>query len=309
MKRDFLTLWDVTEDEIWALLERARALKKGFQEGADIRPLRGKILGLLFLKPSTRTRVSFEAGMYRLGGQCIFMTSKETQLARKEPLSDTARTLSRYIDALVVRTYGHQEVEELAKYASIPIINGLTDMYHPCQVLSDLLTIWEKKGSFDFPIAWVGDGNNMAHSWIVAAARMGLHLKVATPEGYEPHVSVLDRAKLEGKGRIELSHNPVEAVRGAEVINTDVWASMGQETEQEERRKAFAEFQVNADLLSYAPDSVIVMHCLPAHRGEEITHEVLEKFAEVIFHQAENRMWAQMALLEWLLVGDLPVVT
>lgn len=304
MKRHFLTLWDLTEEEIWAIIERAQALKKACKEGAPVQSLKGKVLGLLFLKPSTRTRVSFEAGMYRLGGQCIFMTSKETQLARNEPLSDTARVLSRYIDALVVRTYGHDEVEELARFSTIPVINGLTDLHHPCQVLSDLMTVWEKKGSFNFPIAWVGDGNNVAHSWIVAAARMGLTLKVATPRGYEPKKAIVERALSEGKGRIELLYDPVEAVRGAVVINTDVWASMGQEGEAEERRKIFRAYQVNDDLLKYAAPDAMVMHCLPAHRGEEITDDVMERFADVIFDQAENRMFAQMALLEWLLMGS-----
>ncbi len=302
MKRDFLTLWDVTEDEIWELIERAQLLKKASSEGALVQTLKGKILGMLFMKPSTRTRVSFEAGMYRLGGQCIFMTSKETQLSRNEPLSDTARTLSRYLDGLVVRTYAHKEIEELASYASIPVINGLTDTYHPCQVLSDLLTIWERKESFDFPIAWVGDGNNMAHSWIVAASRMGLNLRVATPKGYEPDPGILERARKSGRGKIELFNNPVDAVKGACVINTDVWASMGQESEKEARRKVFRGFQVNRELLSHADKEAIVLHCLPAHRGEEITDDVIEAFSDVIFEQAGNRMYAQMALLEWLLI-------
>ncbi|SFN08697.1 ornithine carbamoyltransferase [Thermodesulforhabdus norvegica] len=304
MKRHFLTLWDVTEEEIWALIERAQVLKKACREGSPIQTLRGKVLGLLFLKPSTRTRVSFEAGMYRLGGQCIFMTSRETQLARKEPLSDTARVLSRYIDALVVRTYGHHEVEELARYSTIPVINGLTDLYHPCQVLSDIMTVWEKKGSFDFPIAWVGDGNNVAHSWIVASARLGLTLRVATPKGYEPDKSIVERALREGKGRIELLNDPVKAVEGAQVVNTDVWASMGQEDEAEARREVFRPYQVNEGLLKHAHPEAIVMHCLPAHRGEEITDEVMERYGSVIFDQAENRMFAQMALLEWLLIGS-----
>ncbi len=302
MKRDFLTLWDVTEDEIWELIERAQLLKKASSEGALVQTLKGKILGMLFMKPSTRTRVSFEAGMYKLGGQCIFMTSKETQLSRNEPLSDTARTLSRYLDGLVVRTYAHEEIEELASYASIPVINGLTDTYHPCQVLSDLLTIWERKESFDFPIAWVGDGNNMAHSWIVAASRMGLNLRIATPKGYEPDASILERARKDGRGKIEVFNNPVEAVKDAHVVNTDVWASMGQESEKEERKQAFKDFQVNHELLSHANKEVIVLHCLPAHRGEEITDDVIEAFSDVIFEQAENRMYAQMALLEWLLI-------
>lgn len=302
MKRDLLTLWDLTEEEIWALIERAQLLKKTCKDGTTMQTLKGKILGLLFLKPSTRTRVSFEAGMYRLGGQCIFMTSKETQLARKEPLSDTARVLSRYIDALVVRTYGQSEIEELAKYATIPVINGLTDMCHPCQVLSDLLTVWEKRRAFDFPIAWVGDGNNVAHSWIAAAAKLGFTLRIATPPGYEPNAFVIERARREGKGQIEIMHDAVKAVQGTQVINTDVWTSMGKEAEQEERRKNFYPYQVNMKLIARAHPEVIVLHCLPAHRGEEVTDEIMERYADVIFDQAENRMFAQMALLEWLII-------
>lgn len=306
MIKHFLTIWDITEEEIWALIERAQTLKKALREGTLVKTLQGKVLGLLFMKPSTRTRVSFEAGMYYLGGNCIFMTSKETQLSRKEPLSDTARVLSRYIDALVVRTYAHREVEELAGYASIPVINGLTDLHHPCQVLGDLLTIWEKKGSFNFPIAWVGDGNNVCHSWIEAAARLGLTLRVATPEGFEPDPEIMRKVQdQEGKthGSIRLLRDPVEAVRDAQVVNTDVWTSMGQEEEETRRREVFIPYQINDRLLSNAHPEAIVFHCLPAHRGEEITDDVIEGPRSVVFDQAENRMFVQMALLEWLILG------
>lgn len=305
MIRHFLTVWDLSEEEIWVLIERAQALKKALREGTLVKTLQGKVLGLLFMKPSTRTRVSFEAGMYYLGGNCIFMTSKETQLSRQEPLSDTARVLSRYIDALVVRTYAHQEVEELARYASIPIINGLTDLHHPCQVLGDLLTVWEKKGSFNFPIAWVGDGNNVCHSWIEAAVRLGLNLRVATPEGFEPKREIMEKVfkgSKEKHGRVELIRDPVEAVRGAQVINTDVWTSMGQEAEESKRKQVFFPYQVNRELLSHAHPDAIVLHCLPAHRGEEITDDVIEGPQSVVFDQAENRMFVQMALLEWLMI-------
>lgn len=305
MTRHFLTLWDLSEEEIWALMERAQALKQALHGGSIVRTLQGKVLGLLFMKPSTRTRVSFEAGMYYLGGNCIFMTSKETQLSRKEPLSDTARVLSRYIDALVVRTYAHEEVEELARYSSIPVINGLTDLHHPCQVLGDLLTVWEKKGSFNFPIAWVGDGNNVCHSWIEAALRLGLTLRVATPEGFEPHPSIVRKIKShggKGHGSVEIVRDPVEAVKDAQVVNTDVWTSMGQEAEEDRRRQVFAHYQVNRQLLSHAYPEAIVLHCLPAHRGEEITDDVIEGSQSVVFDQAENRMFVQMALLEWLIL-------
>ncbi|MCX7822092.1 MAG: ornithine carbamoyltransferase [Syntrophobacterales bacterium] len=309
MARHFLTVWDLTEEEIWAIIERAQMLKKALREGTLVKTLHGKVLGLLFMKPSTRTRVSFEAGMYYLGGNCIFMTSKETQLSRQEPLSDTARVLSRYIDALVVRTYSHQEVEELARYSSIPVINGLTDLHHPCQVLGDLLTVWERKGSFNFPIAWVGDGNNVCHSWIEAAARLGLTLRIAAPEGFEPNPNIIAKARSEkegGHGSIELFRDPLEAVRDVQVINTDVWTSMGQEGEEAKRKEVFRPYQVNERLLSYAHPSAIVLHCLPAHRGEEITDDVIEGPQSAVFDQAENRMFVQMALLEWLIISGLP---
>jgi len=304
MTRHFLTIWDLTEEEIWAIIERAQILKKALREGTLVKTLQGKVLGLLFMKPSTRTRVSFEAGMYYLGGNCVFMTSKETQLSRKEPLSDMARVLSRYIDALVVRTYAHEEVEELARYSSIPVINGLTDLHHPCQVLADLLTVWEKKGSFNIPIAWVGDGNNVCHSWIEAALRLGFTLRIATPEGFEPKPEIMAKAKsaTKSQGVVELYRDPVEAVKDAQVINTDVWTSMGQEAEEAKRREIFAPYQVNRQLLAHAHPEAIVLHCLPAHRGEEITDDVIEGPQSVVFDQAENRMFVQMALLEWLII-------
>jgi len=302
MKRDLLTILDLTAAEIVALLARAQEMKKLWFQGT-LRPvLPGKTLGLLFTKPSTRTRISFEAAMNRLGGSCIFMTEKETQLSRKEPLPDTARVMSRYIEVLAVRTFDHADVEELARHASIPVINALTDSNHPCQVLSDLLTIQEKRGSLqDLEVAWIGDGNNVAHSWIDAAARMGFTLRLACPEGYLPDRRVLERARAEGGRNIFIVSDPREAVASADAINTDVWASMGQEEEADTRRKVFAPYQVNADLLSHAPRHALVMHCLPAHREEEISTEVLEGPHSVVFDQAENRLYFQMALLEWIL--------
>jgi ornithine carbamoyltransferase len=302
MKRDLLTILDLTRAEIVALIERAQQMKKQWFQGALHPKLQGKTLGLLFTKPSTRTRISFEAAMNRLGGSCIFMTEKETQLSRKEPLPDMARVMSRYIEALAVRTFDHADVEDLARHASIPVINALTDSNHPCQVLSDLLTIQEKRGSLEgLQVAWVGDGNNVAHSWIDAAARMGFALRLACPEGYRPDPRVLERAHAEGGRNIFVLSDPREAVTSADAINTDVWASMGQEEEAEARRKVFAPYQVNAALLSRAPSHAVVMHCLPAHREEEITTEVLEGPQSVVFDQAENRLYFQMALLEWIL--------
>jgi ornithine carbamoyltransferase len=302
MKRDLLTVLDLTLDEIHALLARAQGMKQQWLQGKLQPTLTFKTLGLLFVKPSTRTRISFEAAMHRLGGQCIFMTPQDTQLSRHEPLADTARVLSRYIEALVVRTFAQADVEELARHASIPVINGLTDNSHPCQVLSDLLTIREKRGTLDnLRVAWVGDGNNVAHSWINAAVRLGFSLLLACPPGYLPDAQVLEVARAQGRDDIVLVDTPEQAVASADAINTDVWTSMGQEQESEIRRSLFGPYQVNARLLDCAPSHAIVMHCLPAHRGEEITTEVMEGPRSVVFDQAENRLYFQMALLEWLL--------
>jgi ornithine carbamoyltransferase len=229
------------------------------------------------------------------------MTANDLQISRQEPMADTARVLSRYLDALVIRTFAHQDVEDLAHYAAIPVINGLTDSFHPCQVLSDLMTIQEKRGSLqNLCVAWIGDGNNVAHSWINAAARLGFTLYVACPSEYQPAKDVLDWAKREGRKSIHVVHDPKAAVASADVLYTDVWASMGQEAEAEERKKVFRPYQINEELLAAAPAHAIVLHCLPAHRGEEITERVMEGPQSVVFDQAENRMWLQMALLEWL---------
>ncbi|MGQ9669900.1 MAG: ornithine carbamoyltransferase [Desulfosoma sp.] len=304
MKRDFLSLWDVTREEIFSLIDQALQLKRDWSQGRLKPVLYQKTLGLLFNKPSTRTRVSFEGAMHRLGGACTFLSVHDTQLSRSEPLSDTAKVLSRYIEALVVRTYDHEDVVTLARHASIPVINGLTDLCHPCQVLSDLMTVMEKKKRLDnVVVAWIGDGNNMAHSWINASARLGFRLNISCPEGYWPSARVLERARREGIADIGLYDDPGEAVREAVVINTDVWASMGQEHEAEQRRKVFWPFQLNAALLAKAPKEAIVLHCLPAHRGEEITEDVLEGPQSVVYDQAENRLHAQAALLRWLLAS------
>jgi len=304
MKRDLLTIQDLKTHEIKRLLKRALEYKGSKKKNKDYYPLKGKILALIFEKPSTRTRVSFEVSMYHLGGNVIYMAAGETQLARGESLSDMARVLSRYVDGMVVRCTTHAHLEELARYSGTPVINGLTDLYHPCQVLSDLMTIVERKGKLKgLKIAWVGDGNNVAHSWINAASRMGFHLYLACPKDYEPRIDIIDRALSVAKGRIKLTHDPKKAVRDADIIYTDVWTSMGQEDEQEKRRREFRDYQVNEALLSYAKDDAMVMHCLPAHRGEEITHEVIEGRHSVVFNQAENRLHLQKALLEMLLGG------
>jgi ornithine carbamoyltransferase len=301
MKRDLLTILDLTRVEIETLLARARELKALKKQGSGPTPLKGKILAMIFDKPSTRTRVSFEAGMAQLGGTSIYLAPGQTQLARNEPIADTARVLSRYVDGVVIRTFAHQTAEKLAKHAAIPVINGLTDTHHPCQVLSDLMTIKERFGRLtDLKVAWVGDGNNMANSWITAALHLDFALYLACPRGYEPDAALLAQAEKEGR-RLYLGHDPHWAVKDAQVINTDVWASMGQEDEAAARRQVFKPFQVNQELLKLAPPEAIVLHCLPAHREEEITSEVLDGPQSAAWDQAENRLHFQKALLEWLL--------
>jgi len=300
MKRDFLTLWDLSSEEIVAVLRGALKLKAG--EGNNACPLIGRSIGLLFEKPSTRTRVSFEAGIYQLGAQPISLYSGELQIGRGESVRDTAKTLSRYLNGIVIRTYAHSRLEEFASSSSIPVINGLSDLHHPCQVLADLMTILEKKGRLkDIRLAYVGDGNNVANSLIEAAVRMEMSLIVACPEGYEPHPDILDKARESGRGEVVILRDPREAAGRADVIYTDVWVSMGQEKEAEERRAKFRPYQINGQLLSCAARDVIVLHCLPAHRGEEITDEVMDGSHSVVFDQAENRLHAQKALLEFLI--------
>ncbi|RLB67266.1 MAG: ornithine carbamoyltransferase [Deltaproteobacteria bacterium] len=269
--------------------------------------LAGKSLAMIFKKSSTRTRVSFEVGMFQLGGQAIFMSSTHTQVGRGEPLEDTARVLSRYVDGIMIRTYEHAEVETLAQYATVPVINGLTDFFHPCQVLTDIFTIQEHLGISlsGLKVAYIGDGNNMANSWINAALQFGFDLKIAAPDGYEPDAILLERVRQQaaGGGQVSVVNNPLIAAQEAQVLNTDVWASMGQEEEAESRRQVFAGYQINEDLLKVAAPEAMVLHCLPAHRGEEITAETFERFQDLIFTQAENRLHVQKALLVTLL-GD-----
>ena len=299
MNKDLLTLRDLNKEGFGAFFNRAFEMKERLKAGVPDRPLAGKTLGLIFDKASTRTRVSFEVAMVQLGGGPLFINAKDTQLIRNEPIADTARALSRYLDGLVVRTYSQDLLSELASEASISVINGLTDLYHPCQVLSDLMTILERKGSIDdIKIAWVGDGNNVAHSWLNGAAVLGLNLSLACPEGYFPRKEILDAAKRDGKGLIECMSDPEKIVRNADVIYTDVWASMGQESESAMRKKVFKPYQVNQALVDLAKDDVIVMHCLPAHRGEEITDQVLEGPRSIVWDQAENKLHMHKAILE-----------
>lgn len=299
--QDFLTLKDFSSETIKALLTKATELKEAHLSGTAVQPLKGKILGMIFDKSSTRTRVSFEAGMLQLGGQAMYLNGKELQLGRGEPISDTAKVLSHYLDAIMIRTFSHQSVEELAEHATIPIINGLTDLFHPCQVLADLLTIQEVKGKLaGIKLAYVGDGNNVAHSLLIGASKVGLDISVAAPKGYEPNEEVTAMAKEFAKqsgSKVVITNDPFEAVENADVIYTDVWTSMGQEAENEIRMKVFKEFQVNGELLKGAKDDYMFLHCLPAHRGEEVTAEIIDGKHSYVFQEAGNRLHAQKALL------------
>jgi len=299
MDTHLLALQDFTRSQLQAFLDRARELKQESGEGRRHQQLAGRTICMLFEKPSTRTRVSFESAMYGMGGQVIFMSAKETQLGRGEPLKDTARVLARYVDGIVVRTFGQEVVEELARYSDVPVINALTDLHHPCQILSDIMTVIEKKGApQDLKIVWLGDGNNMANSWIQAASVLGFSLTLACPDGYEPDSEILRVAREQGTGTITVVRDPADAVQGADVINVDVWASMGQEDEARQRLEIFRPYQLNTDLLARRPADAIVLHCLPAHREEEITEEVLEGPQCVAFDQAENKMHMHKAILE-----------
>ncbi|MFD1336832.1 ornithine carbamoyltransferase [Oceanobacillus iheyensis] len=303
--RDFLTLADYTKDEINYLIDLADYLKKQHKDGVIFEPLKGKTLGMIFEKSSTRTRVSFETGIYQLGGLGIFLSSKDIQIGRGETIADTAKVLSGYLDGIMIRTFAQEDVEELAKYASIPVINGLTDLYHPCQVLADLQTIKEVKGNLHgVKLVYIGDGNNMTHSLMLGAAKTGMHMVAVTPEGYTPNKEVLTKAKSIANQHgaiIEWTSDIATAVQEADVIYTDVWASMGQEEEQQQREKDFENYQVNESLLEKAKTDVIFMHCLPAHRGEEVTAGVIDGKQSVVFQQAENRLHAQKALMTALM--------
>ncbi|HNS55201.1 MAG TPA: ornithine carbamoyltransferase [Syntrophales bacterium] len=302
MKKDFLSVYDLTRRDIDRIFSHAANLKAMLKDGIIYQPLAGKTLGMIFDKSSTRTRLSFEAGMYQLGGLAIYLNSRDTQLGRGETIADTARIVSRYLDAVMIRTFSQESVEEFAQHATIPIINGLTDLMHPCQIVSDLFTIVEKKGTYEgLKVAYVGDGNNVANSWIDAAARLPFRLALACPKGYEPDARILERGRKKAPKGISLHRNPVQAVRNADVVYTDVWASMGQEAEQEARVKIFEGYQVNRRLLQHARPDAVVMHCLPAHRGEEITAEVLDGPRSVVWDQAENRLHVQKAILEILM--------
>ena len=301
--RHFLTLLDISPDEAQHLLTRASAIKQMLRAGERHHPLAGKTLGMIFDKASTRTRVSFEVGMYQLGGHALFLHSGTTQLGRGEPIADSARVLSSMVDGITIRTFGHEIVQQFAEYSSVPVINALTDLTHPCQILADVFTFEEQRGTIaGKSVAWIGDGNNMAHSWINGAVTFGYRLSIACPTGYAPDEKLLAAARALGAD-VTLTDDPAAAADGAHLVTTDVWASMGQEAEQAEREAAFADFTVDDRIMACAEADALFMHCLPAHRGEEVTASVIDGPQSVVWAEAENRLHAQKALLEFLLAG------
>jgi len=302
MHRHFLKLSDFTRQELDDLFALTRQLKEKQKKGIEHQLLKGQTLAMIFEKSSTRTRVSFEVGMFQLGGHPLFISTKDSQMGRGEPIKDTARVMARYCDGVMIRTYGQEIVEEFARYSSVPVINGLTDLFHPCQIMADLFTVLEARGGYQgLKFAWVGDGNNMANTWIEAAAIFGFDLTLACPEGYAPDQRVMEWALAKATSRIVLTTDPREAARDADVLNTDVWASMGQEAEQRVREKAFAGYQLNEELLDLAKGNCMVLHCLPAHRGEEISDGVIEGPHSAVWDEAENRLHVQKAIMATLL--------
>jgi ornithine carbamoyltransferase len=298
--RHFLAIPDFTRKELDRLFDLADAMRTG---AYTAKPLVGKSLAMIFLKSSTRTRVSFEVGTWQLGGHALFLSSRDVQIGRGEPIPDTARVLSRYVDGIMIRTFAHDDIEQLAQCASVPVINGLTDLLHPCQVLADVLTVRQRFGTYEGrKVAWIGDGNNMANSWINAAYRLGFELTLACPEGYDPDRAILERAQAEAP--VRLVRDPNEAAAGAYVVNTDVWASMGQEQEQKQREKAFAGFTVDAALMKRAARDAIFLHCLPAHRGEEVAADVIDGPQSRVWDEAENRLHIQKAIMAALIGGE-----
>ncbi|MBI5484047.1 MAG: ornithine carbamoyltransferase [Deltaproteobacteria bacterium] len=302
MARHFLALHDFSEIELYGMLTLARELKEKQKQGVPHKLLDGKTVALIFEKASTRTRVSFEVGVFQLGGHGLFISSANSQMGRGEPIKDTARVMARYCDGVMIRTFGQEIVDEFARYSDVPVINGLTDMFHPCQIMADLMTVIEQKRTYEGLVyAWVGDGNNMANTWIEAAAIFGFELRLACPKGYEPDAAVMAWAMAKAPGKITLTSDPKVAVAGADVINTDVWASMGQEAEQKIREQAFAGYCLDDALVSLAKPDCIVLHCLPAHRGEEISDSVIEGKHSVVWDEAENRLHVQKAIMATLI--------
>ncbi len=301
MNKDFLSIADWSLEDLEGIFALTADLKAKQKEGTPHKVLEGQTLAMIFEKSSTRTRISFEVGMYQLGGHALFLHSGNTQMGRGEPIQDTARVMSRYCDGIMIRTYSHEMVEQLAELSYVPVINALTDLCHPCQVMADIFTVTEHKENYrDLKYCWIGDGNNMANSWINAASVFGFELRVATPKGYEADAGIIAAAQAAG-AKLIFTNDPREAAEGADVINTDVWASMGQEEEQAQREKAFKGFQVNRELMALTNEGSVVMHCLPAHRDEEITDEIMEGPHSIIFDEAENRLHVQKAIMTTLM--------
>ncbi len=298
MKRDFIHITDFTTEEVWETLELARWVKAKFKNGEEYHPFRGKTLAMIFAKPSARTRVSFETGFYRLGGHALYLGPNDIGIGKRESTSDIARVFSRYSDMIMARLFAHSDMLELAEYADIPVVNGLTDFNHPCQIMADILTILEHRSNLDdLQVTYVGDGNNIVHSWLALAMRIPFKLVIACPEGYAPDQDILEEAGKCGLSSVEVNHDPYSAVKGADVIYTDVWASMGQKEEAEERRKKFRDFQVNDELMAATGKYTYFMHCLPAERGVEVTDSVCDAPYSIIFDEAENRMHIQNAIM------------
>ena len=306
MKRDFLHITDFTTEEIWETLELSKWIKAKLKKGEDYKPFAGKTMAMIFAKPSARTRVSFETGFFRLGGHALFLGPNDIGIGKRESVSDIANVLSRFNDMIMARLFEHNHILELAENASVPVVNGLTDFNHPCQIMADILTVYEHRGNLDdMKITYVGDGNNIVHSWLALAMRIPFHLTIACPEGYAPDEGMLKVAKEAGLSTIEISHEPMEAVKDADVIYTDVWASMGQKEEAEERRRRFEGFQINDDLMAATGKHTYFMHCLPAERGVEVTDSVCDADYSIMFDEAENRMHAQNAIMEKIMIESM----
>jgi ornithine carbamoyltransferase len=298
MQKDFLDIADLTTGEVWSLFEAAKDLKARQKRGEPHEYLKGKTLGMVFTKPSTRTRVSFEVGMFQLGGHALYFSPQEIGLGKRESVPDVARVLSRYVDGIMARLFGHEDIVALAEHASVPVINGLTDLLHPCQILGDMLTILEHRGNFDnLVVTFIGDGNNVANSWITMTMKIPFTFRIACPESYAPDKKIVEQANKANAGRVEILRDPAQAAKGAHVLYTDVWASMGQEAEAEMRRKIFKGYVIDVALMQKAAPDAKFMHCLPAHRGEEVTDEVMESPQSIIFDQAENRLHVQKAIM------------
>ena len=302
MKDNFISIYDLSADEIQETLDLAVEIKAKLKAGEDYKPLEGKTLSMIFAKPSARTRISFETGIKKLGGYALYLSPDDISMGKREAVKDIARVISRYNDGLMARLFSHDHMLELAEYASVPVINGLTDYNHPCQIMGDILTVKEHRGDLnDLKVAFIGDGNNVANSWANLAAKIPMHFVLAGPEGFDPDPETWSRSKETGLSTLEITHDPVEAVKDADVVYTDVWASMGQEAESADRAEKFQRFQLNSELMSNAKESALVMHCLPAHRGEEITDDVMDGQNSIVFDQAENRMHAQNAIMVQLM--------